>query len=149
MGYITKWGPEFATGIEIIDQQHQRIFDYLAEIDQAISQQNHDEVDKVAKALIDYAISHNTFEESLMENAGYPLLAPHREVHEAFKARALAYGKRLELGEDCFQIAREIRSDIELWLRSHIKKDDQHYVPYLKQSLQSNFASRMLKKIFG
>ncbi len=148
MGYGINWGPEFETGIDIIDQQHRRIFDYLQEIDHAITAQQAEEVEKVVRALIDYAISHNTFEESLMENAKYPLLGPHHEVHESFRTRALAYNTRLEKGEDTFRVAREVRTDIALWLMNHIKADDQHYVPYVKKSLEGSFVSRMLGKFF-
>ncbi len=148
MGYGINWGPEFETGIDIIDEQHKRIFDYLLEIDHAITAQQADEVEKVVRALIDYAISHNTFEESLMENAGYPMLDPHHQVHEAFKARAQAYNARLAKGEDTFRLAREVRTDIALWLMNHIKKDDKHYVPFVKKSLEGSFVSRMLKKFF-
>lgn len=148
MGYGINWGPEFETGIDIIDEQHKRIFDYLLEIDHAITAQVPAEVEKVVRALIDYAISHNTFEESLMEKAGYPMLGPHHEVHEAFKARAQAYNDRLEKGEDPFRVGREVRTDIALWLTNHIKKDDQHYVPFVKKSLEGGFVSRMLKKFF-
>ncbi|WP_455233220.1 hemerythrin domain-containing protein [Geopseudomonas aromaticivorans] len=83
-----RWSDDFATGIDIVDEQHKRIFDYLIEIDTAITTRSADKVEEVAKALIDYAVSHNTFEESLMEKAGYPMLDAHHKVHEVFKARA-------------------------------------------------------------
>jgi hemerythrin len=140
MGFVISWSPEFETGIDIVDEQHKRIFEYLTEIDHAIKAQSTAEVEYVIKALLDYAISHNTFEESLMEKAGYPMLDAHHQVHEAFKARAQAYGTRL---------AREVRTDIGLWLTNHIKRDDKHYVPYVKKSLDGGFVSRMLGKFFG
>ena len=37
--------------------------------------------------LMNYAISPNTFEELLMEKAGYPMLDTHHMVHETFKKR--------------------------------------------------------------
>jgi hemerythrin len=84
-----------------------------------------------------------------MEKAGYPMLDAHHQVHEAFKARAQAYGTRLAGGEDHFRLAREVRTDIGLWLTNHIKRDDKHYVPYVKKSLDGGFVSRMLGKFFG
>lgn len=85
------WSPDFSVGIDIIDEQHKRIFGYLDEIEHAIVTRNPAEVEHVVKSLVDYAISHNTFEESLMEKAGYPMFEAHHQVHEAFKARALGY----------------------------------------------------------
>ncbi len=149
MAYGINWGPEFETGIDVIDGQHKRIFEYLNEIDHAIEVKDVDEVQKVLRSLVDYAISHNTFEESLMKQAAYPVLDAHHEVHEAFKQRANGYNDRLAQGEDPFRLAREVRTDIGLWLTNHIKRDDKHYVPYVQKSLEGGFVSRMLKKFFG
>ncbi|WP_455233172.1 hypothetical protein [Geopseudomonas aromaticivorans] len=84
-----------------------------------------------------------------MEQASYPMLDPHRRVHEAFKSRALSYADRIQKGEDTFRVGREVRSDIGLWLTNHIKRDDKHYVPFVKKSLDGSFASKMLSKFFG
>jgi hemerythrin len=149
MSYVITWTADFETGIDIIDDQHKRIFEYLEEIDHAIKIHSAETVEHVIKSLIDYAISHNTFEESLMEKAGYPMLEAHHQVHEAFKARAHSYQDRLNGGEDSFRVAREIRTDIGLWLTNHIKRDDKHYVSFVKRNIEGGFVARMLGKFFG
>ncbi|MDO6681239.1 bacteriohemerythrin, partial [Oceanobacter sp. 5_MG-2023] len=131
-----QWIPEFETGIDIIDSQHKRIFEYILEVDRAILMQDSDAVKQIAGSLIDYSISHNAFEETLMERANYPILAAHAKVHEAFRDRALSYNQRIENGEDCFKVAKEVRSDIGLWLTNHIQRDDKDYVPYVRKSLE-------------
>ena len=148
MSSIT-WSDGLAVGHHIIDEQHKRIFEYLEEIDHAIKTRNADEVEHVIKSLIDYAISHNTFEESLMAKAGYPMLEAHHQVHEAFKARAHAYHERLGKGEETFRVAKEVRTDIGLWLTNHIKRDDKHYVSFVKRNIEGGFVARMLGKFFG
>ena len=148
MALAISWTADFETGIDIIDEQHKRIFEYLKEIDQAITTKSIGQIEYVIKSLIDYAVSHNTFEESLMEKAGYPMLDAHHQVHEAFKTRAEAYGQRLSNGEDHFRLAREVRTDIGLWLTNHIKRDDKHYVNYVKRNIEGNFVSRMLGMFF-
>ena len=149
MGFEISWSSEFETGIDIIDQQHRRLFDYFAEIEAAIAAEASEQVSLIVRGLIDYAISHNTFEESLMEKAGYAMLAAHRQVHEAFRERANNYAVRLDQGADPMRVARELRVDIGLWLINHIKREDQHYVPCVKKSLDHGFVSRMLGKFFG
>ncbi|MOA09991.1 Bacteriohemerythrin [compost metagenome] len=149
MAIAISWTADFETGIDIIDEQHKRIFEYLKEIDQAISRKSVEQIEHVIKSLIDYAISHNTFEESLMDKAGYPMLDAHHEVHERFKERADSYRTRFGSGEDPIRLAREVRSDIGLWLTNHIKRDDKHYVNYVKRSLEGGFVARMLGKFFG
>jgi hemerythrin len=144
-----QWIPEFETGIDIIDSQHKRIFEYILEVDRAILMQDSDAVKQIAGSLIDYSISHNAFEETLMERANYPILAAHAKVHEAFRDRALSYNQRLENGEDCFKVAKEVRSDIGLWLTNHIQRDDKDYVPYVRKSLEGGFVGRMVKRFFA
>lgn len=143
------WSAEFETGIDIIDSQHRQLFEYFSQINQAISSTDVDRVQEVARGLIHYAISHNTFEESLMKQAGYPMLDAHATIHEAFKQRAHRYLEQLDSGEDPMRVARDIRIQIGLWLMNHIKREDKHYVPYVKKSLDPGFAKRMISAIFG
>lgn len=149
MTIAISWTADYETGIDIIDEQHKRIFEYLEEIDHAIKTRDVDEVEHVIKSLIDYAISHNTFEESLMAKAGYPMLDAHHDVHERFKERAESYLQRFGSGEDPMRLAREVRSDIGLWLTNHIKRDDKHYVSFVKRNIEGGFVARMLGRFFG
>ncbi|MDO6681237.1 MULTISPECIES: bacteriohemerythrin [unclassified Oceanobacter] len=144
-----QWVPGFETGIDVVDSQHKRIFEYILEVDKAIKMKNPESVKQIARSLIDYSISHNAFEETLMERAGYPILDAHAKVHEAFRDRALSYNQRLENGEDCFKVAKEVRSDIGLWLTNHIQRDDKDYVPYVRKSLEGGFVGRMVKRFFA
>ena len=64
-----KWSVEYNTGIDVIDDQHRRILDYINEI--ADLKHSHDRVKmkEVLDNIIDYTQSHFTFEESLQEEA--------------------------------------------------------------------------------
>jgi hemerythrin len=148
MGISIVWSDEFATGIDIIDNQHQRLFTYFQDIEQCIAAQDIASVEQLCRGLIDYAVSHNSFEESLMEKADYPMFEAHHRVHEAFKKRAHGYLERIDSGAEPLKIAREMRTDIGLWLINHIKHEDQHYAPYVKKSLDKGLVSRMLGKFF-
>ncbi len=149
MSIQISWSSDFETGIDIIDAQHQRLFQYFEEIQHCLNSANSAQVESLCRALIDYAISHNTFEESLMEKAGYRMLDAHHQVHEAFKQRAYGYLERIDQGVDPLKVARDVRTDIGLWLINHIKREDQHYVADVKRSLDKGFVSRMLGKFFN
>ncbi len=143
------WSDDYATGINIIDEQHRRLFAYFAEIQECIERDEEDKVEVICRNLVEYAITHNTFEESLMEKAGYPMLEQHRQIHEEFKQRAHGYLQQIREGANKMKVARTIRTDIGLWLINHIKREDQHYVPYVKPDLDTGFVGRMLKRFFG
>lgn len=127
------WSNDYLLGIDIIDQQHRQLFDYFEEIERAIAVGDEMGVAVVVNGLVNYAISHNSFEESLMEQAGYPLKDAHQRAHEAFKERAMKYLQRLEEGSDPIKVGEQVRVYIGLWLISHVKKEDRDYVPYVKK----------------
>lgn len=144
-----RWSDEFAIGIDIIDEQHKRLFEYFDEIEQCIKINDNSNISAICNGLVDYAISHNTFEETLMKQAGYPMLEAHHQVHEAFKNRAYGYLEKINQGADPMKVARDIRTDIGLWLINHIKREDKHYAPYVKKSLDKGFVSKMLGRFFS
>lgn len=143
------WSDDFAIGIDIIDEQHKRLFDYFDEIELCIKSGDDSNINDICRGLIDYAVSHNTFEESLMKQAGYPMLDAHHQIHEAFKERAYGYLEKINAGADSMKIARDVRTDIGLWLINHIKREDKHYAPYVKKTLNKGFVSKMLGRFFS
>lgn len=143
------WSEDFAIGIDIIDEQHKRLFEYFNEIEHCIKTEDETNIAQICRGLIDYAVSHNTFEESLMQQAGYPMLEAHHKVHEAFKARAYGYLDKINDGTNPMKIARDMRTDIGLWLINHIKREDKHYAPYVKKSLDKGFVKKMLGRFFN
>lgn len=145
------WSDEYVLGIEVIDKQHQQLFAYFKEIDDAIAAKNAQEVEVVVNGLVNYAISHNTFEESLMDQANYPLLDAHHKIHESFKKRANSYLEKLNSGADPFKIAEQVRIYIGLWLVSHVKHEDRDYVPYVKKIVKpanTGLVSSLLGRFF-
>ncbi len=142
------WSPSYATGIQIIDDQHKRLFDYFDEVDKAITSRDTKNLEVIVHGLVSYAISHNAYEESLMEQAGYPMLVAHRAVHETFKVRAMDFLKKYDEGTDPLKVAEQARIFIGLWLTSHVKNDDQDYVPYVKKITNKGVFSTLLGKFF-
>jgi hemerythrin len=104
--------------------------------------------------MIDYTISHFGFEESLLEEAGYEFLRPHKRVHELFIKRVSEYKQRFESGEN---VAEELHGLLSRWLFSHILNDDAAYVPAVRASIKTletnnkkqGFFKRSLAKFFG
>ena len=84
---ILKWNAELDTGIDVIDGQHRRIVDYVNQLHEAREHGDAAAVGEVIESTVEYTLSHFAFEESLMEDAGYPLSKPHKRVHELFVKR--------------------------------------------------------------
>ncbi len=127
------WTVDLDTGIDLIDNQHRRILDYINELERIHQTGDRAGVGSVLQELLDYTVSHFAFEESLQEQAGYAFCKPHRKVHELFTRRAQTYVERFEAGEE---VAMELHDMLRSWLINHIKRDDADYVGAVKLNMQ-------------
>jgi len=128
------WTDQLNVGIEVIDQQHRRIVEYINQLDDARSNNSsREEVGFLINELVDYTISHFGFEESLQEEAGYPFLKAHQKVHELFTKRVADFQIRYNNGED---VTKGLNSLLVTWLFNHIKRDDNDYVETVKLYLK-------------
>jgi hemerythrin len=140
------WTNDLNTGIEVIDNQHKRIVDYINQLADAIQQLNRLAVGPVLDELVDYTVSHFAFEESLQEEAGYELAPLHKTAHDRFAKRVVKYQERHNAGED---IAIELHSMLNTWLVHHIKRDDMAYASEVKASIHGIISDRENKKDGG
>ena len=142
-----KWSSELDTGVKVIDGQHRRIVDYINELQEAKDSLDKEAVHDVLDELVDYTVSHFSFEESLMEQAGYPFLGPHKKIHELFVKKVGGFVERFKNGED---VADEILVTLRKWLINHIKNEDGDYVEAVsKHMAKANKESGWLKRSLG
>lgn len=146
------WTEQLNVGIEVIDQQHRRIVEYINQLDDARSNgHSRAEIGYLIGDLVDYTISHFGFEESLQEEAGYPFAKSHKKVHDLFAQRVSDFQARFDRGED---ISRGLNSLLVTWLFNHIKRDDADYVDAVKAYLhkQQDFVEKkkgLFTRLFG
>jgi hemerythrin len=154
MAYL-HWSSDLDTGIDVIDKQHQRIVDYLNELNEANDTGNHEATNHVLNELVDYTLTHFAFEEELQEKAGYPFLKAHKRVHEIFVKRVAEFQARAAAGQN---VAPELLSMLKIWLVNHIKGDDADYAESVKKMLglegaegkvPGGWLGMALKKFFG
>lgn len=127
-----KWIPEYNTGIDVIDDQHKRILDYINEINQAVTKSDRVQIKNIIDNIIDYTQSHFTFEESLQEEADYKYRVPHKRVHDLFIKKIESYRDRFEMGQT---IEGELHEVLSKWLINHIQHDDADYVGAVKENM--------------
>ncbi len=138
------WTDGYNIGVEEIDRQHRRIVDYINQLKEL--QDSDDSMDKIAALmhqLMEYTNSHFAFEESMMEEAKYPNLLAHKEIHAEFVKRVNNYQSRFDQGED---VAIALNSMLVIWLFNHIKKEDAAYVKSVKAYQQNQSGSLEKKK---
>jgi hemerythrin len=140
------WDASLSVGIDVIDAQHKRIIDYINELDAAIGARSREQIFAVLMELADYTVTHFAFEESLMEKGAYPFAAAHKHVHEAFAAQVAGYQKKFAAGQD---ISKHLRSELQIWLTNHIKRDDKDFAPYVRKLHRGGWVTRLLGRFFG
>jgi hemerythrin len=154
MAYL-HWSNELDTGIEVIDKQHRRIVDLINELNTANESGDSAVINHVLGELVDYTLSHFSFEEELQEKANYPFYKAHKRVHEIFTKRVSEFQQRAAKGEN---VAPELLSMLKIWLVNHIKGDDADYVESVVNSLgveirksdtSGGWLGNALKKFFG
>jgi len=129
------WTQDLNTGIREIDRQHQRIIEYLNQLDE-LRKSGHARktISMVLEETIDYTVSHFVFEEGLMEKAGYHFTDLHRMVHDVFIRKLKALKAQFDAGED---IVEELRGLLSRWLFNHIRSEDKNYVEAVRVYLKS------------
>ena len=138
-----KWVPEYNTGIDVIDDQHKRILDYINEIVEISDGTDRARVKQILDNIIDYTQSHFTFEESLQEEAGYQYRVPHKRVHDLFIKKIETYRDRFEMGQS---IEGELHEVLSQWLINHIQRDDADYVGAVKENMMGIIKENEKKK---
>ena len=149
---------EYRTGINAVDQQHQRLVDMVNQLDVVrkapypTMDQKQRAVGNVVAEMVDYTISHFAFEESLMEDAHYKFYNAHKRIHGLLIQRAGEYKARWASGED---IADELYDVLSRWLYNHIRNDDRAFAPsVLKRIRELDLSDRgwlsvLLKRFFN
>ena len=128
------WTDQLNIGIEVIDQQHRRIVEYINQLDDARTNgASREEMTWLINDLVDYTISHFGFEESMQEEAKYPFIKSHKKVHELFAQRVGEYQAKFEQGED---VSKSLHSMLVARLVNDIKRDDADYGETVKVYLQ-------------
>lgn len=147
------WTSEYEIGIDVIDQQHRRIVEYINKLFNLEDGYSQDEVDLIMLELVDYTCSHFAFEEELLEESGYDATEIHKQTHEAFTTEIHNLHDRLKKGED---IVEETASLLKDWLLQHIMHDDQSYSETVREKIlgeapeaHQSWVERVSKKYFS
>jgi hemerythrin len=147
MAYLV-WSDVLETGIDVIDDQHKRIVEYINELHDARATDDKQKIGDVIDELVDYTVSHFAFEESLMEQAGYPFLTPHQRVHQLFINKVSGFVQRYQDGEE---VSGDLLNMLQRWLVNHIKSEDGDYVEVVQKSIKTirKGKSGLLNRVFG
>ncbi|NTW86293.1 MAG: hemerythrin family protein, partial [Holophagaceae bacterium] len=124
------WNPEWNTGIELIDLQHQALLSQVDELLGAIHSNDMDgRLPGLLAFLADYVEEHFRMEEAQMEASAYPGTVAHRAIHDDMRQQVVALVARYQL--DSHAVTDEVLDFVTDWLIKHINGEDRRMARYL------------------
>ncbi len=138
-----EWSEKFNIGIDVIDNQHRQILDYINALEKNSGDRCAGANQRSLDDLIDYTQSHFSFEENLLSQVNYQYLPSHRGIHELFVKRLNDCRQRFANGES---VEHDLYRLLSKWLINHIQHDDQDYVDAVRDNMLHYLRSQEQKK---
>ncbi len=130
---LAYWRDEYRTGNSLVDDQHQKLFQIVNLLHDAMLQgHGRDVLGKTLRNLAYYTLEHFKAEEKLMRAHAYPLYEEHKGRHEELKTKVL---KLIANFEESSFLAIEVSHFLTEWLIHHIKGEDQKMIRYLRETV--------------
>ncbi|MFR8069366.1 MAG: hemerythrin domain-containing protein [Clostridium sp.] len=126
--------PALRTGNEMIDTEHQRIFDEINVLQEACQEgRARTHLREMAEFLSDYVAVHFSDEENLQIESQYPDYNNHKKFHEWYKNELKKSLNSVRTESNMFLILREIERVTEILLK-HIETEDTRLAKWVRES---------------
>ncbi len=126
------WNDDLRLGIDVIDEQHKVLCNYINDLYRAMQNNASDKVlSDLLDALADYTVTHFKDEENIFGGSRYPDVAAHKEVHRKFVNKLVEFKQQLNSGSAVLSI--KLLEFLKDWLIKHIMGTDRQYVQYVQK----------------
>ena len=134
---LLSWSKQYLIGNDLIDAEHEELFRLInAFHDHWLEKQDRQDIARILNQLVVYAQMHFRHEEVIMQDAGYPTLEQHQQIHEAmvdtiFRLRQSFEDKNIHLEMDTMKF-------VKAWLVEHILRNDYLFRDFLQRRKNSD-----------
>ena len=127
-----EWTQEMSVNNDVIDSQHQQLFDKINILLTAMIEDRAEHVvDDMVEFFKHYMEEHLQYEEKFLEEIHYPAIDEHKNEHQKFVDKYHELQARLDQTDDKNHLVIEIENFMGSWLTSHILVEDQKYKKYI------------------
>jgi hemerythrin len=120
------WRDEYSVDIEVIDEQHKRLFSLLNAVHEAVRRGSSGAaLEETVRQLLIYARTHFTHEEKLMSVHCYPAYECHKKEHDELVRLAAQLQESVK--EESGDAAADLIMAIRELLMKHIIDNDKRY----------------------
>lgn len=130
------WSDDLKTGINVIDEQHQGLFETANKLEKAKT--NKDDFYEILIELQTYTTLHFATEEKYMKYTGYPEFDNHKTCHDKFINDYKNSLKKIAKYDNIMDICPELINFVESWIMTHYTKEDVKMAAYLNNSSLDN-----------
>ena len=139
---IVVWGDNYATGIELIDNQHKELVNLTNRLYRACmgSDQNVEATFKeIMSKMVEYVRFHFTAEQNLLKNISFPHYSDHTKEHNTLIKNILDAAKEYNEGNR-FTPNNFVRT-LKDWVFGHIAFSDKIYSAYIAEQKKKGLLS--------
>jgi len=130
---LIKWDKSYSVGIDLIDDQHQKLINIINKLFGSFSEGKADElIPIVLNELTEYTVYHFNTEEKLFNKFNYPDKENHISAHNNFVKQVKEWKIKLKSNDE--SIHYECINFLKTWLLEHIKGDDVLYSEYFSNN---------------
>jgi len=128
------WSEKFATGSNVIDQQHRMLINHINHLEWMVTSTNLNREDceyliHLTSFLQSYAEKHFQYEEECMENYRCPASEKNKQAHAGFLAFFRQFKKRCEAEGFRPEMLRTLHQTLSSWITEHILAVDTRLKP--------------------
>jgi hemerythrin-like metal-binding protein len=125
------WEEKYSVGVDIIDKQHQKMFDTINKLVASLAGiPTREQISVIVSELINYKRFHFETEEKLFKEYNYPDTEFHISKHREFNTRLQEIQSKYP--DDVITLAYELADFLEDWLINHLLVVDQQYIECFK-----------------
>ena len=124
------WNESLSVKIADIDAQHEKLINFVNELDVAMNEGKRKEVvSGIFCSLVQYTQTHFAAEERLLAALGFPNLPAHHSEHEKLLVKLMEIREKFQTGR--LNLTVPVMSFLNAWLIHHIQVMDMEYSDFL------------------
>lgn len=128
-----QWSTSLATGVDLIDQQHQELIRRINQLLEACTQgKGKEAVGETLNFLEDYVKTHFSAEEKLQRDHHYPEYPAHKQLHDEFIQDVSRLKQEFANEGATLRLVAVINRRVVDWLTQHIMKVDKALAAFVK-----------------
>ena len=131
---VFEWDDSYLVGVDLIDEQHKKLFEKINDLIKASKQnEGKEKIKETIEFLEDYTVKHFNDEQELQQKYNYPHYETHKGIHNDFVQEITDFKNDFTSGNVDTAKMMKFNKRITQWLVNHVKGIDQKLGDHIQQ----------------